>query len=241
MRHKKGFTLIELLVVIAIIALLLSVIMPALRKAKALALRLTCTSNLHQVGMAMYCYAAINEETLPIPEDTTVGDWLFDFPEVGAEFIHEEYDTIDIMYCPANSLKEYSDQELMELYESHMQYGWVVTDYFWVMTFGLDWRREYEYEDDSRFHGRRMFTEKLAENVASGHPLVTDATFTQDPDGTDDQDFSDVVGYLYFRTNHLKGIEAEGGNIVYCDGSTEWLDFSKMEYTYNGGGTYHYW
>ena len=86
-----------------------------------------------------------------------------------------------------------------------------------------------------------MFTEKLGDNVTGGHPLVTDVTFTQDPDGAAEQDFSEVWGYDFFRTNHLKGIEPEGGNIVYSDGSTEWLDFSKMEYIYDGGGTYHYW
>jgi hypothetical protein len=65
--------------------------------------------------------------------------------------------------------------------------------------------------------------------------------FTQDLDGTIGQGLYGVWGYSFFRNNHLKGIELEGGNMVYCDGSTEWLDFSKLEYIYDGGGTYHYW
>ena len=48
MRAKKGFTLIELLVVIAIIALLLSILMPSLRKAKEIAKDVVCRSNLKQ-------------------------------------------------------------------------------------------------------------------------------------------------------------------------------------------------
>ena len=57
MREKKeGFTLIELLVVVAIIALLLSVLMPALSRAKELAKRVVCANNLKQVGIAVSGY-----------------------------------------------------------------------------------------------------------------------------------------------------------------------------------------
>ena len=53
---KKGFTLVELLVVITIIALLLSMMMPALKKAKGLARKAVCKSNLHQIGIALETY-----------------------------------------------------------------------------------------------------------------------------------------------------------------------------------------
>jgi len=55
-RRIEAFTLIELLVVIAIIALLLSILIPSLRRAKAGAQRAACVSNLHQLAMALEMY-----------------------------------------------------------------------------------------------------------------------------------------------------------------------------------------
>ncbi|MHC4323786.1 MAG: type II secretion system protein, partial [Planctomycetota bacterium] len=56
-RNKRGFTLIELLVVIAIIALLMSILMPALQRVKKQARTTACLANLRQWALmyAMYC------------------------------------------------------------------------------------------------------------------------------------------------------------------------------------------
>ncbi|MFP3937898.1 MAG: prepilin-type N-terminal cleavage/methylation domain-containing protein, partial [Phycisphaerae bacterium] len=55
-RGRNGFTLIELLVVIAIIALLMSILLPALGQARALAKRAVCMTNLKSLGSAMHLY-----------------------------------------------------------------------------------------------------------------------------------------------------------------------------------------
>ncbi|MHC5000810.1 MAG: prepilin-type N-terminal cleavage/methylation domain-containing protein [Planctomycetota bacterium] len=62
---KKGFTLIELLVVIGIIALLASILMPALAKARQQGKSAICRSNLHQVFVAAQCYAMNNDDYYP--------------------------------------------------------------------------------------------------------------------------------------------------------------------------------
>lgn len=89
MKRKPGFTLIELLVVIAIIALLLSIGIPSLRKAKNKALQLFCFNNLHQYGIVMEMYLQANDDFFPCA-------WM----SLYAEFEFQlEKDLGNIRYC----------------------------------------------------------------------------------------------------------------------------------------------
>lgn len=62
---RRGFTLIELLVVVAIIALLISILLPALRNAREQGKRTVCLSNMRQMGIALLSYAIENGEYVP--------------------------------------------------------------------------------------------------------------------------------------------------------------------------------
>jgi len=74
---RRAFTLIELLVVIAIIAVLAAMLFPVLARAREMARRSTCTSNLHQQGAAIMMYAQDFDEVFPV---ANFNDVVYGFP-----------------------------------------------------------------------------------------------------------------------------------------------------------------
>jgi len=70
----RGFTLVELLVVVAIIALLVTILMPSLKRAKVLALRAVCEVNLHHIGTGCSLYAMENNGFFPHADGIYMGD-----------------------------------------------------------------------------------------------------------------------------------------------------------------------
>ncbi len=78
--RRRAFSLIELLVVVAVVSLLLAILVPALRKARQVASRVSCAHNLKQIGLGMGMYLHDNDGTYPCATDPVSEDpvyWLW--------------------------------------------------------------------------------------------------------------------------------------------------------------------
>ncbi|MFI4912330.1 MAG: prepilin-type N-terminal cleavage/methylation domain-containing protein [Sedimentisphaeraceae bacterium JB056] len=106
--RKRGFTLVELLVVISIIALLMSILIPSLAKARESAKSVICKSNLKQLGSSIYLYVADNEGYLPIAafvdsaKEGMSYQWTHWYNLISPYFGEIERGKASVLLCPSD-------------------------------------------------------------------------------------------------------------------------------------------
>ncbi len=113
---ENGFTLVELLVVISIIAAIIAILLPGLNKARSLAKRTRCASNLKQIDVAMHSYLSSNDDKYPCaqdklpkknPEDPNIWLWMgrgwksFIAPHLGGK---SSAKNPSVLLCPSDKV-----------------------------------------------------------------------------------------------------------------------------------------
>ena len=224
--RKRGFTLIELLVVIAIIALLLSVIMPALKKAKEHAKRLICLNHLRNIGLANVLYSEAHDGWyVPIMDLIDDGRIDYEWPhnnafrdllgykdadayvEDGGEQWHAPKDFL----CPSDEIA--IDEIEDELYTNWISYGGNITDWYqnWMDILYAGHRetmienpcRELSFSESNDWWMWWLGADYVAGWDVLGHDTIMPYKYV------------DCDGPTLYR-------HSEGANLLFYDGHVEW-------------------
>ena len=240
---NEGFTLIELLVVIAIIAILAALLLPALSRAKAQAVKAQCASNLKQLGVASYNYAMDNKDNFPNMKQSTDTDpaggesnWPWDVPDYVANMLSGSGSTRYICYCPANTLQGPDNSDKWWGYQGSSQnnvttqtsIGYRVMGYqfAWTNTGFLDPTNVTESLHPAGHPvmvpgGIAMVNLPLSQRVIIADVTITTQVLAHNRDGDNFAVVPDGYGDLH-TTSHLVGRRADGNNLLFGDAHVKW-------------------
>jgi prepilin-type N-terminal cleavage/methylation domain-containing protein len=227
LRCRAAFTLVELLVVIGIIALLVSILLPALGRAREQARRVQCASNLRQIVVGYTNYATDSKGWYPMSgwegAPAAADFWLWQVSMTDF-FVPRYLKQPNVLFCPGQA--EMFPEWRSQWYDKVYQNNWRGTSYLsfttWIMDQTLDMTKD-PHGFGTHYQGRGWRVRKMGEKSPEGRKMLLADIVRRGPDFPVN---SGVNGWWF--TGHWKAGTPQGGNIGYTDGSVVWKPYSNM-------------
>jgi prepilin-type N-terminal cleavage/methylation domain-containing protein len=245
-KKRNGFTLIELLVVVAIIAVLISILLPALASAREQAKRAVCMSNVHQITLVANMFADDNNSWYPSISAVGPGTnppcypWWLD-PKSTRMFVPRFLPNPQVFFCPSALWETWGDgmQERKSQWDNFLQYP-LINNQFLVTTYDLVFGSHANV--DSPWVRFRHYAGDAA-HPANGPDGSSDGTYPVKSNGVNDpstrvlvtDSFNNNPWWLINQYanphNHpdQTGNGGAGSNQGYVDGHAQWKKPWQMQ------------